>query len=154
MATKTAELKQVQGITFAAKAGSGHWVMMDGNPQFGGSNAGSTPKELVLMGLAGCTASDVIPILKKKRSPVLGFEINVTGNERDEHPKIFTDIHVEYVVYGDGIDPADVERAIDLSVNKYCSVSAILKASATLTHSFRIEPASKLLERPATIRVG
>ena len=148
MATKTAQLKQVQGITFAAKAGSNHWVMMDGDPQFGGSSAGSTPKELVLMALAGCTASDVIPILKKKRAPVVGVEINVTGKERDDHPKIFTDIHVEYVVYGDGVSPSDVERAIELSDTKYCSVSAILRASATLTHSFRIEPASKLTERP------
>ena len=100
------------------------------------------------MGLAGCTASDIVPILRKKRAPVAGFEVNVTGKEREEHPKIFTDIHVEYVIYGDGIDPADVERAIDLSTTKYCSVSAILKASATLTHSFRIVPASKAAERP------
>lgn len=149
MATKTVEMKQVQGITFAAKAGSNHWVMMDGNPQFGGSSAGSTPKELVLMGLAGCTASDVIPILKKKRAPVMGFEVYVTGKERDEHPKIFTEIHVEYVVYGDGINPSDVERAIELSTTKYCSVSAIMSASATLTHSFRIEPAAKMADRPA-----
>lgn len=148
MATKTVEMKQVQGITFAARAGSNHWVMMDGNPQFGGSNGASTPKELVLMALAGCTASDVVPILKKKRSPVVGFEINVTGKEREEHPKIFTDIHVEYIIYGDGVNPEDVERAIDLSTTKYCSVSAILKASATITHSFRILPASKVAERP------
>lgn len=152
MATKTVELKQVQGITFAAKAGSNHWVIMDNhNPQFGGSSAGSTPKELVLMGLAGCTASDVIPILKKKRSPVMGFEIFVTGKEREEHPRIFTEIHMEYVVYGDGVDASDVERAIELSTTKYCSVSAILKASATLTHSFRIEPTSKMSERPVAV---
>ncbi len=151
MATKTVELRQVRGISFAAKAGSNHWVMMDGNPQFGGSSAGSTPKELVLMGLAGCTASDVIPILKKKRSPVMGFEMHVTGKEREEHPKIFTDIHVEYVFYGDGIEAADVERAIELSTTKYCSVSAILKASATLTHSFRIEPTSKMTEQAAPV---
>jgi len=154
MATKTVEMKQVQGITFAAKAGSNHWVMMDGNPQFGGSSAGSTPKELVLMGLAGCTASDVIPILKKKRSPVMGFEVYVTGKERDEHPKIFTEIHVEYVLYGDGINPSDVERAIELSTTKYCSVSAILSASATLTHSYRIEPTSKMADRPVAVSVA
>ncbi len=90
------------------------------------------------MGLAGCTASDVIPILKKKRAPLDSLEINVTGTEREEHPKIFTEIHVEYVFYGEGLSAQDVERAIELSVTKYCSVSAILSASAKLTHSYRI----------------
>lgn len=141
-------LKQVQGITFAAKGNSNHWVIMDGSPQFGGSLAGSTPKELLLMALAGCTSSDVIPILNKKRVPLQGFEVRVTGNEREENPKIFTDIHVEYVLYGDDINPADVERAIELSKTKYCSVSAILAASATLSHSYRIEPVAKETMQP------
>lgn len=143
MALKTAQLRQVRGITFTAKGGSGHWVMMDGSPEFGGSNAASTPKELVLMALAGCTASDVVPILKKKRSPLHNLEINVTAHDREEHPRIFTDIHVEYVFYGDGLQPADVERAIELSTTKYCSVTGILKASVPITHSYRIEPSSK-----------
>lgn len=149
MATKTAFLKQVQGITFVAKGSSNHWVMMDGSPDFGGSSAGSAPKELVLMALAGCTANDVVPILKKKRTPLRNLEINVSGLERDEHPKTFTEIHVEYVFYGDGIDPADVERAIELSKTKYCSVSAILSASAKLTHSYKILSAAALDEKGA-----
>jgi putative redox protein len=132
-------MKQVQGVTLLARSGSNHWVVMDGSPQFDGSSAGSAPKELVLMALAGCTANDVIPILKKKRAPLDNLEINVTGTEREEHPKIFTDIHVEYVFYGDGLAAQDVERAIELSTTKYCSVSAILGASAKLTHSYRIE---------------
>ena len=136
-------MKQVQGVTVVARGASNHWVVMDGSPDFDGSGAASTPKELVLMALAGCTASDVIPILKKKRVPLQNLEINVSGVERNEHPKIFTDIHVEYIFYGEGISPADVERAIELSKTKYCSVSAILSASAKLTHSYRIEsPAS------------
>ena len=143
--TKEISLKQLKGNTFAAKAGSNHWVMMDTKSEVGGSDSASTPKELLLMALAGCTSMDVVPILKKKKSPVIGYECNVKGIERDEHPKIFTDIHVEYVFYGDGIKPEDVERAIDLSVTKYCSVSAILSASAKLTHSYRIEPAIKLM---------
>ena len=138
-------LKQITGSTLAAKSGSSHWVIMDTKSEVGGNNGASTPKELLLMALAGCTSMDVIPILKKKKSPVLGYECHVQGIEREEHPKIFTDIHVEYVFYGDGIKQEDVERAIDLSVTKYCSVSAILSASAKLTHSYRIEPASKLL---------
>jgi putative redox protein len=143
--TKEIYVKQVKGNTFAAKAGSNHWVMMDTKGEAGGNESGSTPKELVLMALAGCTSMDVIPILKKKKSPVMGYECTVQGIERDEHPKIFTAIHVEYVFYGDGIKTEDVERAIDLSVSKYCSVSAILSASVKITHSYRIEPSAKLL---------
>lgn len=137
--TKEVVLKQVDGITFVAKGNSNHWVVMDGSPDFGGSLAGSTPKELLLMALAGCTSSDVVPILKKRRVPLQGFEVNVKGVEREEHPRIFTAVHVEYVFYGDGINPADVERAIEMSDTKYCSVSAILKASVPITHSYRIE---------------
>jgi putative redox protein len=143
-------MKQVQGVTVVARGASNHWVAMDGTPEFDGSGAASTPKELVLMALAGCTASDVIPILKKKRVPLRSLEIKVSGVERDEHPKIFTEIHVEYIFYGEGINPADVERAIELSKTKYCSVSAILSASAKLTHSYRIESQEKT---PATIEV-
>ncbi|MBF8295990.1 MAG: putative redox protein [Bacteroidetes bacterium] len=137
--TKEVALKQVDGITFVAKGNSNHWVVMDGSPDFGGSLAGSTPKELLLMALAGCTSSDVVPILKKRRVPLQGYEVNVKGVEREEHPRIFTGIHVEYVFYGDGINPADIERALELSDTKYCSVSAILRASAPITHSYRIE---------------
>ena len=143
--TKEIFLKQLKGNTFAAKAGSNHWVMMDTKAEGGGNDGASTPKDLVLMALAGCTSMDVIPILKKKKSPVIGYECNVKGIERDEHPKIFTEIHVEYIFYGDDIKPEDVERAIELSTTKYCSVSAILSASAKLTHSYRIESAAKLL---------
>jgi putative redox protein len=142
--TKEVTLKQVGGITFVAKGNSNHWVVMDGTPDYGGSLAGSTPKELLLMALAGCTSSDVIPILKKKRVPLEGYEVFVKGVERQEHPKIFTEIHVEYVFYGEGINPADVERAIELSDTKYCSVSAILKASVPIKHTYRIESRSKV----------
>lgn len=142
--TKEVTLKQVSGITFVAKGNSNHWVVMDGSMEFGGSLAGTTPKELLLMALAGCTSNDVVPILKKKRVPVQGYEVFVKGEEREEHPRIFTSIHVEYVLYGDGIEKTDVERAIELSTTKYCSVSAILAASAPITHSYRIEPAAAM----------
>jgi putative redox protein len=141
--TKEVTLKQVQGITFVAKGNSNHWVTMDGSTELGGNLAGSTPKELVLMALAGCTAMDVVPILKKKRAPLQKLEIQVQGTERDEHPRIFTKIHLEYIFYGDGLKTEDVERAIELSATKYCSVSAILSASAPISHSYRIvSPAS------------
>ncbi len=143
---KEVYLKQLKGNTFAAKAGSGHWIIMDTKKEVDGSEGASTPKELLLMSLAGCTSMDVIPILKKKRSPVLGYECNIKAVERDVHPKLFTEIHIEYVFYGDGIKAEDVERAIELSQTKYCSVSAQLSASTKITHSYRIEPAAKLTE--------
>lgn len=138
MNTKQAVVKQVSGVTLAAKSDSGHWVMMDGGPTFGGSNAASSPKELLLMALGGCTANDVIPILKKKKAPVDSIEIHLTGSVREEHPQIFTNIHVEYLISGDGIDPADVERAIELSTTKYCSISAMLQETVKITHSYKI----------------
>ena len=146
MATKIAFVKQLQGVTLLGRAGSNHWVVMDGSPELGGSSAGPSPKELVLIALAGCTANDVVPILKKKKVPLDNLEIKVTGLEKDEHPKVFTDIHVEYIFYGDGIRPADVERAIELSTTKYCSVHAMLSPAANLTHSYRIEVPARVEE--------
>jgi putative redox protein len=141
--TKEIYLKQLKGNTLAAKASSGHWVIMDTKKEADGNEGANTPKELLLMALAGCTSMDVIPILKKKRSPVVAYECNVKGEETEEHPKIFKEIHIEYVFYGDGIKPEDVERAIDLSTTKYCGVSAQLAPTANITHSYRIEPGAK-----------
>jgi putative redox protein len=140
VATKHAIVKQLQGITFAGKTDSNHWVMMDGPEEFGGSNAGTRPKELILLALAGCTGSDVVSILRKKRVPLDGFEIHFTAEVAEQHPQVFTSIHMDFVFRGDGINPADVERAIELSETKYCSVSAMLRGTVALTHAFRIEP--------------
>lgn len=140
MVVKTALVKQVQGITFAGNTDSNHWVMMDGPTEFGGSNAGTRPKELLLLALGGCTASDVISILQKKRVPLDGFEIHITADQRDEYPQVFTKIHLEYVIYGTGIRSEDVVRAIELSESKYCSVSAMLRPAIPITWTYRIEP--------------
>ncbi len=142
--TKEVYVKQLKGNTFAAKAGSGHWLVMDTKKESEGSEGATTPKELLLMALAGCTSMDVIPILRKKRAPLVSYECNIKGEEAEEHPKIFKEIHIEYVFYGDGIKSEDVERAIELSRTKYCGVSAQLAATAKLTYSYRIEPSSKL----------
>jgi putative redox protein len=139
MKTKTAIVKQVRGITLAGKSDSNHWVMMDGGPTFGGSEAGSSPKELLLMALGGCTAMDVIPILKKKKTPIQDFQINLSATMQEEHPQVFTEVHVEYVFYGEGINKEDIERAIELSTTKYCAISAMLKQSVKITHSYKIE---------------
>jgi len=143
MATRTALVRQVQGLAFAAKADSNHWISMDGPEDFGGNSAGPRPKELVLMALGGCTASDVASILQKKRTPLRGMEVALTAHTAEEHPQVYTDIHAEYIFYGDELKPQDLERAIELSTTKYCSVTAMLRSSIKLTHSYRIEPAEK-----------
>lgn len=154
MSTRTAVVRQIKGITFAGKADSNHWLVMDGSPAFGGSDAGSKPKELLLMALGGCTASDVIPILKKKRVDLAGFEIRLTAETREEHPQVFTEIHLEYVFFGDRVPIADVERAIELSTTKYCSVSAMLRPAVKITHSYSIHPASALNDPSAMEEKG
>jgi putative redox protein len=142
MAVKQAVVRQVQGITFVGKADSGHWVAMDGPDEFGGSNAGIRPKELMLLALGGCTASDVVSILRKKRARVDGFEVQLTAEQADEHPQVYKSIHMQFVLRGEDLKPADVERAIELSETKYCSVSAMLRGTVTITHSYTIEPTS------------
>lgn len=138
METKTAYLKQVKGLTFAAKADSNHWITLDGPEHVGGNDAGARPKELILMALAGCTGSDVVSILKKKRVNLTDFEINISAEMTEEHPKVFTKIDLEYVFYGNGIAEKDVERAIDLSLSTYCGVSAMLQKAMDINHTYRI----------------
>jgi len=136
---KKAIVRRVQGTTFTGKADSNHWVMMDGSLNEGGSAAATSPKELVLLGLGGCTGMDVASILKKKRAQVAEFELHITAEEADDFPRIFTKIHIEYVFRGSNLRPRDVEHAIELSQTKYCSVTAMLRNSAVMSHSYRIE---------------
>lgn len=138
MANKKAVVKQLQGITFIGKSDSNHWVTMDGSEQFGGSNAGSSPKELLLIALGGCTGSDVASILSKKRVKIDKFEMYISADVTDEHPKVYTKAHIEYVFYGRDIQEKDVERAIELSQNTYCSVTAMLQKAFPIDHSYKI----------------
>ncbi|MHB1687001.1 MAG: OsmC family protein [Ignavibacteriaceae bacterium] len=138
MSTKTAYVKQIKGITFAGKTDSNHWVTMDGPEDFGGSDAGIRPKELILLALAGCTGSDVISILSKKKTPLDDFEINIKADVSDEHPQVFTKIDLEYVFYGKNLNVKDIERAIELSLTKYCGVTAMLQKAVEMTHTYRI----------------
>lgn len=138
MATKKAFIKQLQGVTFVGKTDSNHWVTMDGPENFGGSNAGIRPKELLLLSLAGCTGSDVASILSKKKVKLDNFEINITAEMAETHPQIYTKINLEYVFYGKNIQLKDVERAIELSQNTYCSVTAMLQKAMPIEHSYRI----------------
>lgn len=139
MATHKAFVKQVQGVSFVGKTDSNHWVPMDGPEVFGGSNAGTRPKELLLISLAGCTAADVASILQKKRVNLDGFEINVSAESTETHPKVYTKIHLEFVFYGKNILDKDVSRAIELSQTTYCGVTAMLQKSIEITHSFVIK---------------
>ncbi len=138
MASSKAYIKQVKGITFAGKTNSNRWVMMDGPEGFGGSDAAIRPKELLLLALGGCTGSDVVSILEKKRVKLDDFEMNIEAEMAEEHPKVYTTINVEYVFYGKEIKDSDVERAIDLSLTKYCGVTAMLEKAINITHSYKI----------------
>jgi putative redox protein len=140
MAEKSAVVRQVRGMTFAGLTESGHWVTVDGPPEFGGSSAAIRPKELILISLGACTGSDVVSILQKKRVKLGGFEVKLKAQVAEEHPQVYTKIHIEYVFYGENLAAADLERAIDLSQNKYCPVSAMLKNSVEITNSYIVLP--------------
>ena len=140
MSTKTAYVKQIKGISFAGRTDSKHWVTMDGPESFGGSDSGTRPKELILLALAGCTGSDIVVILQKKKVQLDNFEINITADVADEHPQVYTKIHLEFVFYSKNLQEKDIERAIELSQTKYCSVTHMLNKSVEITHSYKIVP--------------
>jgi putative redox protein len=126
------------GLSFSGTADSGFTVPLGAERAVGGEDDGFRPMELIAIGLAGCTAMDVISILQKKRQQVTGFEVHVHAERATEHPRVFTNIVIEYVVRGRHIDPAAVERAIELSETKYCSAQAMLAKAATIRHTYRI----------------
>jgi putative redox protein len=126
------------GVTFIGKAQSNHWIAMDGPEEFQGSNAATRPKELILIGLAGCSGSDVSSILSKMRENVTRFEIDVDAESATEHPKVFTKIHLKYRFWGENLKNENIEKAINLSQDKYCTVSAMLKPTVEITHSMEI----------------
>ena len=126
------------GMTFMAETGSGHAVVMDGAPDAGGRNLGPRPMEMLLAGTGGCTAFDVVLILKKGRQAVSGCEVSRKAERAETDPKIFTHIHFHYKVKGKNLKPESVARAIELSKDKYCSASIILGKTAEITHDFEI----------------
>ena len=128
----------VENAKFLGEAGSGHAVLMDGPPENGGENLGLRPMEMLLIGMGGCTAVDVIHILKKGRHDVRDCELQLDAERADTDPKVFTKIHIHYVVTGKGLTDAAVRRAIDLSAEKYCSASIMLGKSAEITHDYAI----------------
>ncbi|MBX3675125.1 MAG: OsmC family protein [Burkholderiales bacterium] len=136
-----ARVKLVEGITFLAESGSGHAVVMDASPEVGGRDMGARPMEMVLMGAGGCSAIDVVHILRKARQDLVDCVVEVEGERAAEDPKVFTRIHMHYVVTGRGLNPAQVERAIRLSKEKYCSATIMLAKTAEVTADFEIREA-------------
>ncbi|MBE3560164.1 MAG: OsmC family protein [Ktedonobacteraceae bacterium] len=134
----TAQVTLATGMRFEATAGSGHHVTLDAAEHGGGQNAGFRPMEMLLVGLAGCTAMDVISILRKKRQQVTAYEVHVEGIRAEDHPMVFVEITVEHVVTGHHVQPEAVERAIQLSEERYCGAGAMLGKVARLKHTFRI----------------
>lgn len=126
------------GMEFLASADSGHSITLDAAPDVGGQDHGSRPMELMAMSLAGCTAMDVISILSKKRQQVTGFEVQALARRAGEHPKVFTEIELRYIIRGHNIDPAAVQRAVSLSEEKYCPAQAMLRLVAPITLTIEI----------------
>lgn len=136
-----ARIKWVQDATFIGESGSGHAVVMDGPPDHGGRNLGVRPMEMLLLGMGGCTAFDVVHILKKSRQPVTDCVAELEAQRSDEDPKVFTAIHVHFTVSGESLDHKRVARAVELSAEKYCSASIMLGKTATITHDYEIRDA-------------
>ncbi|MEO6563400.1 MAG: OsmC family protein [Nitrosospira sp.] len=133
-----ARIEWKDGMSFLGESGSGHSVLMDGPPEAGGKNLGPRPMEMVLMGTGGCAAFDVVLILKKSRQDISDCMVEIEAERAMEEPKVFTRIHFHFIVTGKQLKPAQVERAINLSAEKYCSASIMLAKTAELTHDFEI----------------
>ena len=133
-----ARVKLLEDVCFIGQSESGHSVVMDGAPEAGGKNLGVRPMEMLLMGLGGCSAFDVVMILRKSRQQVSDCVADLDATRADSDPKVFTKIHVHFTVTGRSLDPKRVEQAVKLSAEKYCSASIMLGKTAEITHDFVI----------------
>jgi putative redox protein len=133
-------------MSFEGTADTGFSLPLGANPNVGGDNDGFRPMELMALSLAGCTAMDVISILSKKRQHVTKFEVQVHAERAEEHPKVFTHVQIEYLIEGHQVDPAAVERALDLSANKYCSAQQMLIKAVEIEHTYRITESNPAVE--------
>lgn len=136
-------LRWVGGAAFVGETSSGHCIVMDGPAEGGGRNLGPRPMEMLLIGMGGCAAYDVVSILKKSRQDIQDCKIDLTAKRADDIPRVFTDIHVHFTVIGKDMQEKQVERAINLSAEKYCSASIMLGKTAKITHSYEIQPADE-----------
>jgi len=133
-----ARVKWVEGMTFIGESESGHAVVMDAAPDVGGRNLGPRPMEMLLLGTGGCSSIDVILILQKMRQQVSDCHVEIEAERAESEPKVFTKIHLHFVVKGKGIKAEAVEKAVKLSAEKYCSASIMLGATAAMTHDFEV----------------
>ena len=138
-----ARIKWVENVCFMGESETGHAVILDGAPDAGGRNLGMRPMEMLLIGMGACTSFDVVTILKKSRQPVTDCVAEIEAARADEIPKVFTRIHVHFIVTGNGLNPVQVERAVKLSAEKYCSASIMLGKAAEITHDFEIVEATQ-----------
>lgn len=135
----TARVKHVDGLQFVGQSASGHAVVMDGPEASGGNNTGMSPMEMLLVGLGGCTGMDVASVLKKKKQKVSSLEVVVHGTKSEHDPKWYKEVSIEYVIKGHEISEDAVKRAIDLSMEKYCSVKATFENQSKVDFTYRIE---------------
>jgi putative redox protein len=133
-----ARIKWVDGMTFLGESETGHAVVMDASPEVGGRNLGPRPMEMLLIGAGGCSSIDVMMILKKSRQVVTDCHVEMSAERAETDPKVFTKIHMHFVVKGKDIKPEAVEKAVKLSAEKYCSASIMLGATAEMTHDFEV----------------
>jgi len=133
-----AVIRHSGNMSFIGKSESNHWVIIDTSKKFGGEEASVRPMELILIGLGGCTGMDVISILNKMRVKLDKFYVNIEAEQAEDHPKVFKKVHIEYIFHGKDLKKENLERAIKLSQEKYCPVSAMLRNTAELTYSYKI----------------
>ena len=134
-----ASVRWLENVAFEAESASGHKVMMDSSPEYGGENRGARPMELILMGLGGCASFDIVTILKKTRQDVVDVRCELSAERADSIPAVFTKIHLHFVVSGRGVKPNQVEKAVHLSADKYCSASKMLSdGGVEITHDFEV----------------
>ena len=131
-------IKWLDHMSFVGESGSGHSVVMDGAPEAGGRDLGIRPMEMLLLGLGGCTAFDVVSILHKSRPTISDCEVEIEAERADQIPKIFTRIHLHFIVSGRALNATKVSKAVSLSADKYCSASRMLEKTATITHDFEV----------------
>jgi putative redox protein len=139
-------VKWINGVSFVGESESGHAVVLDGAPENGGRNIGMRPMEMLLIGMGACTSFDVVTILKKARQPVVDCIAEIDASRAEEIPKVFTKIHVHFLVTGDNLNESQVERAVKLSAEKYCSASIMLSKTVEITHDFEVRPMASLID--------
>lgn len=139
------------GLRMIGEAEDGPAIVVDSKGGTYGTHSGPTPMELLLMGLAGCTAMDVVSIMEKKRQPLTSLQVKVNAERADDHPRYFTKIELAYTAYGEGVDEDALARAIDLSENKYCSAQAMFRDKAELTHTYRVVTDAVAPSKPGTL---